>query len=168
MIARDHRIREKLSNNVWILRVAVGFSGAVVTVFFLKGWTMQTRPMSIIGYTCIGAFYLTLLLFAVIHYQGWWARILRTPLLRHLGKLAYCLYMIHTSTLAIMESVVYRITGRAQPSWISATTGLLVALILSEVSWHFFESKMIRIGHTFSYGITRTDSQLVAAGGGGV
>ena len=47
----------------------------------------------------------------------------------------------------------YWLTGRTdqrQLSWSTAAAGLVASLGLAQLSWRYFESKMIRIGHRLS------------------
>jgi peptidoglycan/LPS O-acetylase OafA/YrhL len=148
---RNAQVRTLLSERPWILRAAVVVFGGGVTVLLIKGWTMQTRPMSTLGYTCVSLFYTSLLLIAVVRTHGWWARVMRLSSLRWLGNLAYCLYLLHGPTFT---ASCYLLRGRPHPDgpdWAAAALGLVLALGLSYLSWQYFESKMIRIGHRFSY-----------------
>ena len=73
--------------------------------------------------------------------------------LRWLGTIAYCLYLVHLDVLAI----VYRWFGYTQPRlwhWYDLfplLTALACSLLISHLSWRYFESGMVSIGHRFTY-----------------
>lgn len=148
---RTPRVLGVLSERRWILYLAIGTSGSAVGALLLKGWTMQTRPMSTLGYSCVAFFYLSLLLLAVIRADGWWAKGLRSRPLIKCGNLAYCLYMVHGMTFSVSSYWLHRRVHVSGPDFSAAIVGLLGALGISQLSWRYFESKMIRIGHRFSY-----------------
>ena len=107
--------------------------------------------MSTLGYSCIAFFYLSLLLLAVIRADGWWAKVLSARPLMKCGNLAYCLYMVHGMTFSVSSYCLHRRVHVSGPDLSAALVGLLGALGISQLSWKYFESKMIRIGHRFSY-----------------
>jgi peptidoglycan/LPS O-acetylase OafA/YrhL len=147
LAVRDPTIRDHLARVPWMLNVLALTSGAGVTLLFLKGWTAQTRPMSTLGYSCLACFYLALILMATLRPEGWWPRILRSPVLRWLGSIAYCLYLVHELTFRTSKFLLTRLLGGPVSSWAVCALGLTLAIALSEVSWIYFESKIIAFGH---------------------
>lgn len=164
---REPRILKRLSEQRWILRSSVALSGACVGVLILKGWTMETRPMSTLGYSAVALFYLSLLLLAVARHDGAWARALRARPLMMFGNLAYCLYMVHGLTFSLSSYLLHGRFYASGPDWSAAAVGIVAAIGISQLSWRYLESKMIRLGHRFSYtdtpGITRPPPIGVAA-----
>jgi peptidoglycan/LPS O-acetylase OafA/YrhL len=148
---REPRVRTLLEARPSILRATVLVLGTAVTIMLVKGWTMLTRPMSTVGYSCLALFYLSLILLAVVRPDGWWAALTRLAPLRSMGRVAYCIYLVHGMTYSICT---YWFGGTAHPNqfdWRSAAAGLVLSLAIARLSWRYFESKMIRIGHDFSY-----------------
>jgi peptidoglycan/LPS O-acetylase OafA/YrhL len=150
LAVRSERARRFLVQRPWPLPIALGASGLAVATLAFRGWDMNTRPMSTLGYTCLGVFYLTLLLWAVLRQQGWWAAVMRWRPLMVCGQLAYCLYLVHGLALHA-SAYLLRGSRAAGPDWLAAGVGLGVAFAFSALSWRYFESKMIAIGHRFSY-----------------
>ena len=151
LVVRKESLVSLLSRKRWMLPVTVAVFGGAVAVLQFKGWTMETRPMSTVGYTVLALFYLSLLLLAVMHTAGWWAAVMRFGPLRRLGGLAYCVYLLHEPTLRASRYLLYGRTPPAGVGWKAAALGLALTLGLAQLSWRYFESKMIRIGHRFSY-----------------
>jgi peptidoglycan/LPS O-acetylase OafA/YrhL len=147
LAVRDPTIRAHLVGVPWILNLLALTSGAGVTLLLLKGWTTQTRPMSTLGYSWLACFYLALILIATLRPEGWWPRILRSPILRWLGSIAYCLYLVHELAFRTSRFLLTRLLGGPVSDWAICALGLTLALGLSELSWVYFESKIIAFGH---------------------
>ena len=147
---REPRVRTLLEDRPSLLRSAVIVLGAAVTVMLVRGWTMLTRPMSTAGYSCLALFYLSLILLAVVCPAGRWASIARLAPLRWMGRLAYCIYLVHATAYAICRNWFDAVIDPNQFDWRSAVVALTLSLAMAQLSWWYFESKLIRLGHTFS------------------
>lgn len=96
-----------------------------------------------------------LVLFAI-----WWCRtntILGWPLragwLRYLGKISYCLYLVH-------QPVYLALGGRVAKSYIGSgnaaalvvmALGFIVSVAIASLSWHVFESQILKLNDTLQY-----------------
>jgi peptidoglycan/LPS O-acetylase OafA/YrhL len=150
---REPRVRTWLENRPSVLRGAALVFGAAAAIMLLEGWTISTLAMSTVGYTCLALFYLSLILLAVVYTSGWWASITRLAPLRSLGRIAYCVYLVHEVALSVCGYWLCGTRHRDQLEWSTAAVALVVSLGLSQFSWRYFESKMIRIGHRLSNGV---------------
>jgi peptidoglycan/LPS O-acetylase OafA/YrhL len=149
---RDARARAWLENRLSLLRGTALVFGAVAVLMLLEGWSISSLPMSTVGYTCLALLYLSLVLLAVLHTSGRWAAIVRFGPLRSLGRIAYCVYLVHEPAFRLCA---YWLQGTSHPEqlhWATAGAALVVSLAVAQLSWRFFESKMIRIGHRLSGG----------------
>ena len=149
---KEPRVRAWLEGRSSVLPGAALVFGAATAAMLFEGWTISTLPMSTVGYTYLALFYLSLILLAVVSPSGRWASIMRLAPLRSLGRIAYGVYLLHEM---VFDVCGYWLTGRTeqkQLSWSTAAAGLLVTLGLAQLSWRYFESKMIRIGHRLSAG----------------
>lgn len=105
------------------------------------------------GRTLVLVSCMSLILLALI-YQGkenvsfmrWWV-------CRELGKISYCMYLIHWGILWLVLTTVFHVLPGT-----SARTDLLAALIafpvtigLSELSWRYFEGPLQKWSHRFTY-----------------
>jgi peptidoglycan/LPS O-acetylase OafA/YrhL len=78
---------------------------------------------------------------------------MRLPPLRWMGKLAYCLYLVNEPVLALTRYAFRGLGLQTGPGAIAAAAAIafVAAVALSELSWRTFESKLIALGHRFSY-----------------
>jgi peptidoglycan/LPS O-acetylase OafA/YrhL len=158
---REPRVRTWLENRPSILRGAALLLGTAAAIMLAEGWTLSTLPLCTFGYTCLALFYLSLVLLAVVHTSGWWASIARLAPLRSLGRIAYCVYLVHETAFNVCS---YWLRGNAHPrnqlDWAVVAAALAVSLGLAQFSWRYFESKMIRLGRRLSNEVLPSTSPL--------
>lgn len=160
VLLRDRRWKGHLTENPWIAKVSFVMFGFGVAVLTFKGWGMGTRPMSTLGFTCLALFYASALMIAMVSPQGWLSRAFRARWLMWLGTIAYGLYLFHVITL----TVIFRILLHQPPAMangfdiLTALSALVVTLCLAQLSWKYFESKLVQLGHRFTYG-SRTSTR---------
>jgi peptidoglycan/LPS O-acetylase OafA/YrhL len=106
-----------------------------------------------IGFTWLAMFYSCLLLVVLSHTQGWVAAVMRWSVLRWLGAISYCVYVIHLT----INMLAHRILLHAAPQ-VYNEAGLGVTLLaavltlaVATLSWRYFEKPLIRRGHTYLY-----------------
>ena len=97
----------------------------------------------------------------MVHTSGWWASIARLAPLRSLGRIAYCVYLVHETAFNFCS---YWLRGNAHPrsqlDWAVVAAALAVSLGLAQFSWRYFESKMIRLGRRLSNEVLPSTSPL--------
>jgi peptidoglycan/LPS O-acetylase OafA/YrhL len=105
------------------------------------------------GFSCIDAFFASLLLLVLAAPHGLWARICSVRFLTSLGGISYCIYIIHASILALCHSLLSTVPdGISTPSALLATLlALALTGLVAKISWRYLESPMIRIGHRFGF-----------------
>jgi len=107
------------------------------------------------GYSWISLFYAVLLLMVVSGQSGPLAHVMRIPLLRRLGIISYCVYLIH---LAINDFAHDLILGKHDTTMNHLSDGAVTLAAfaltwgLAALSWKFFEKPIINWGHSFLYG----------------
>lgn len=109
------------------------------------------------GYTWIALFYFGLILAAVTEQRGPVAWFTRWAALRYLGRISYCVYLIHLVVPALAHALLLR-QAPVLRTWTDAavTAGAVaVTLGLAALSWHFFESRLVAWGHSFQYLLDR-------------
>jgi len=133
----------------------------ITTGVFLAGFiTLGARypasgalPMQTIGYTWIAILYGLVMVSAMTSSAGPIAVVARTYWLREIGRVSYCLYLIHDAmrfgaALLIRSIIVH------PPSWeLVAGNGVaaIVSYLLARLSWTYFEYPLLRRGHSFKY-----------------
>jgi peptidoglycan/LPS O-acetylase OafA/YrhL len=107
----------------------------------------------IVGYTWLAFFYGCLLLVVLSQTQGWIAGVMRWKMLRGLGTISYCVYVIHLTfnhlahqMLLHGEPEIYNAQGVAV-----TLLALVLTLVVASLSWRYFEKPLIRRGHAYSY-----------------
>lgn len=109
--------------------------------------------MLTIGYTCLACFYAISLLLVILHPQGALSRLTQTPFLRHMGFIAYGVYLLHQVVNGLAHAIIFN-----HPPQFQTLGDILVALFaftltiaLASLSWKFFEKRFVKFGHTFQY-----------------
>src|SRR3984885_27503 len=136
-------------------KIYIVASGCLACVLVLLFWLVkpQSYVQATVGRPVYGFFYTSLLLIALVDKQSKLAGILRWRVLRELGRVSYCIYIIHWA----VDWMVFKIAWHTTPRFDSVSAmGLTVValastLAIAELSWHYFEHPLIRRGHRYSY-----------------
>lgn len=168
MAIRDEHIKRFLDRRIWIVYGALASLGAAL---YAIGGALPAKsdspatPLMTFGLTLVAMFYASLLLLSLLrpgHPTSW---LFRAPPLRFLGKVSYCVYLIHQAILGVAMSTL----GDLRPGsdtlwqWGAALTGIAVILIVAQLSWSFFESRLVPIGHRFKYSGRRAKAAEVVS-----
>jgi peptidoglycan/LPS O-acetylase OafA/YrhL len=165
---REPRFHAFLQRRRVVLQVALAalLLGVAAALHFLIGPLTLLRAT--VGYSWFAFLYSTLLLLVLSNTGGWLAAAMRLAPLRALGLVSYCVYIIHFP----LNEMAHRLLLHAPPQ-INSLSGLLVTLLgalltflLAALSWRFFESPLLRRGHSYAYGapaLSQTPAALVDA-----
>jgi peptidoglycan/LPS O-acetylase OafA/YrhL len=135
--------------------VSLALCGLGVAILTYKRWSMGTVPMCTLGFTWLALFYSSVLMVAMISPQGLLSRTFQASSLRWLGTIAYGLYLFHAMPLVVLFRI-FRHRSPALTNWLDgviALSALLIALAMARLSWKYFESRLVRLGHRFTYGL---------------
>jgi peptidoglycan/LPS O-acetylase OafA/YrhL len=159
-LLRQKSARDWLANNVKVLHVALFVMSLGIAYLISLGYgynamkVVNSFEMTTYGFTLVALAYACVLVIAVVDKTSLIARVLRIPVMRHFGSIAYGMFLIHT---AIREIMLRLILG--SPTEATALSRNLVALaaffvtwLVAILSWHFFEKPIVRWGHSFRYG----------------
>ena len=77
----------------------------------------------------------------------------RSQTLQFLGQISYGLYLLHQPVSGLMHGLILgsRPDIGTGPQIAVTVAALAVALALATLSWHFFESPLLRLGHQWRY-----------------
>jgi peptidoglycan/LPS O-acetylase OafA/YrhL len=127
----------------------------LVGVVYLALWkpSQYTPTMAVWGFSCVDAFFASLLAIAVMVPSGMWAYVCRWRFLAELGRVSYCMYVIHSAVNLLCHVILAHQTPRFL-GWPSAGVTALAALLsygLACLSWTFFENPLLKRGHAYQY-----------------
>jgi peptidoglycan/LPS O-acetylase OafA/YrhL len=149
---RDPQARSWLSANTKKLYGAFGVLLAGVAILWRWFPNFVSLGEETIGYTWIALFYTVVLLLSLLSSSGPIARVARMGWLRELGKLSYCIYIIHVAVGFFCFRIWHTTVG------LSFTHDLAITLLavgitytIAKLSWIFFEHPLLRRGHRYSY-----------------
>ena len=145
--------RSWLSDHAFLLYGMVGMSLAGVLVLGRYSPMYWSFAMESIGYTWIASFYTGILLLALGAPSGPVARLARTGWLRELGRVSYCLYIVHLGVSYSCQALL-RAGARNVDSWQTVLANVLATLIvflIAKFSWTYFEHPLLHRGHSHHY-----------------
>jgi peptidoglycan/LPS O-acetylase OafA/YrhL len=101
----------------------------------------------------LALFFALLILTVLANTSGWLAWLMRNSFLREMGRLSYCIYIIHLSGLVFSFAFFLHDVPRLDTPASFAVVGFSFVLTycLAWLSWKYFEGPMLRRGHTFKY-----------------
>ncbi len=150
---RNVNFRQWLSNRGGAL---YGLFGLFLTGFVALGmWSPadDSIPMQSVGYTWIAVFYVLVLLLALVRPNGPISWLGHAGWLRELGRVSYCLYLIHFGVRFICQILVAA-TLKHVGSWVgiaSSCAAVVISYALARLSWTYLEYPLLQKGHTFQY-----------------
>jgi peptidoglycan/LPS O-acetylase OafA/YrhL len=149
-------------NEQWkakICRYQTLVSGAILfplgAFLYLSIWqpSQYSLAMAAWGFSVVDVFFAGTLTIALMTPSGYWAAVCRWSFLAELGRISYCLYVIHQVVNLVCHEILLHAPPRAD-SWRSAEVTALAALLaygLATLSWKFFEHPLLSRGHAFTY-----------------
>jgi len=150
---RSNAVRSFLRRNPGILQRTTVY--LALCIIALLWWLV--RPPNVVtvtaGYSVLAFFYVSLLLLVLSQTDSFVARCMRIALLRRLGGISYCVYIIHLT----INELGHRFLMHQEPDlshWqgiLITCTALVLTLTIASLSWKFFEKPLIRRGHRFAY-----------------
>jgi peptidoglycan/LPS O-acetylase OafA/YrhL len=106
-----------------------------------------------VGLSWLGMFFSALVLLVLSQTGGWVAAVMRWRVLRSLGTVSYCVYVIHTAFNVYTHKLLLGATPQIYNAQGVAVTLLALALTLgvAALSWRYYEKPLVRRGHNYSY-----------------
>ena len=168
MIVRDQRMRAFLNRNAWLLyAVLLSVGGALIAIggALPDNNDSPKTAMMTFGLSLVAIWYASLLLLSLLrpaHPSSW---VLRARPLRYLGKLSYCIYLIHQALLGVAMSTLGDMRPDAGPwwQWGAAALAIIAILLIAQLSWTYYESRLIPIGQRWKYDGSRQQQKPAVA-----
>ena len=150
---RDDRWKARLASHQKLLYAILGV--LLIGVADLAIWhpSPYTYKMSLWGFSCLDAFFAGLLLLALTAPQGIWSGCCRWSLLRNIGGVSYCMYLMHAAVGFIFHTSLHSSNGRVSTVAYLGITVLAAGTtwVLAKISWRYLESPLLRRGHAYRY-----------------
>ncbi|MGA3283345.1 MAG: acyltransferase [Verrucomicrobiota bacterium] len=150
---RVTQVREWLVERMARLRALWLALAAGIIGMMLSGFNTYHPLIAIGGYTWIAAFFTCTLLLARLNAHGRFRQWLSLPVLKPIARVSYGLYLLQDPALALKASVLER-HGCPAIGWTAMGANLLAlaaTAVAAAVSWRFFESRLIELGHGYSF-----------------
>lgn len=126
------------------------FFGIVLMTY--RQYEQSSAAMTSWGYSWLAMFYASSLVIAISESKGAVHRILCNPWLMRLGTLAYCTYLLHLPLIIAGRTVLKHVFASANAAWLfGGWSGVAITIVLSNLSWNYFEKPMLRRGHNYRY-----------------
>jgi peptidoglycan/LPS O-acetylase OafA/YrhL len=150
---RSPKSRLWLNKNVRLLYIAAGllFSGYGLLCWYAPD--SSSLALNSFGLSWIAIFYALLLLLALAGSDDWFARVMRVAWLRGIGRVSYCMYIVHL----IVALFLYSVFLHERPEIVTLSGGCAAILaavltyVVARISWLLVEHPLIRVGHGFQY-----------------
>ena len=131
--------------------VAVLFLGPVI---FTK-WRFAADDFSAQAFKLefLAIFFALLILNILVNRSGWLAWLMRNSFLREMGRLSYCIYIIHLSVMVACFAFLRHEEPHLDTPLSFAIMGFsfVVTYALAWLSAKYFEGPMLRRGHAYKY-----------------
>ena len=121
---------------------------AIVNSPFIAPFALQ--PFT---YTLLALLYACFLLVVITEKRGKLSAVTNNRWLRRLGMISYGVYVYHVAFIGLMQALFLKQKPQIN-GWVDVfVTGIafLLMLVLSYLSWKFFEKPIVAIGHSFKY-----------------
>jgi peptidoglycan/LPS O-acetylase OafA/YrhL len=153
LLWKDAGIRQWLQARSNAIRLAAAGLAAGVVLLALWSPSFRSLPMQSVGYTWMALFYSLLLLLVLANPSGLLGSLARIKILREIGKVSYCLYLIHQVVGAAAQAALHRMIGT--PGAAPAVAGYAIAAVaafgIAQLSWKYFERPLLERGHSVKY-----------------
>ena len=143
----------------WLARYGVFlylFGGVLLAgVLMLGKWfpDYDSLPMQAIGYTWMDMFYCLILLLVLARTASPLASFTRTVWLREIGRVSYCLYLIHPSVGFICQKLLTAKWEQVLP-WQGIACNMFAVILsyaIARLSWTYLEYPLLQKGHALKY-----------------
>ena len=151
LLLRNTAWTSRFQKHPWLLLAGTIFFGGS---FFLMNHNLWERNLLLhtAGFTLVGLFYASTMLLVLTRPRLLLSRALTYKPLMRLGTISYCVYLIHGPVLVIVDQIAQSRLGLSELEiGIAVLVGAAMTLLIAQASWTFFESRMVALGHKFTY-----------------
>jgi peptidoglycan/LPS O-acetylase OafA/YrhL len=131
--------------------LGVFLTGVIVLTTYWPSF--HSIAMQSVGFSWIDIFFALLLLLTLINPAGSVAALARIGVLREVGSVSYCLYLIHPVVNLLCRAALQP-SHVVQSDWRIIAVPIvacIVSYLIAKLSFIYFEQPLLRYGHTFKY-----------------
>jgi peptidoglycan/LPS O-acetylase OafA/YrhL len=153
LLWRKPRSNRWLQNNSLTIYLLVGVFLAGVIFLGAYSPSHHSIAMQSVGFSWLAAFFGLVLILALVSPGGPIASFTRMSWLHELGRVSYCLYVIHQAVNLFCHSIFWP-TLDGTVGWkvlAIPTVAIVLCYAIARLSWTYFEQPLLRRGHTFTY-----------------
>jgi peptidoglycan/LPS O-acetylase OafA/YrhL len=146
----SHKLLEDHRRTLYVL-FSVFLAGVIVLTAFWPSF--HSIAMQSIGFSWLALFFALLLLLTLVHPAGPIATLARLKVLRELGKVSYCLYLIHPVVNLCCRTILQP-AHASQSDWRIIAVPMVACIasyLIAKLSFIYFEQPLLHYGHTFKY-----------------
>lgn len=150
---REEGWAERIKQNLKWLYATIGALSIGVLCLVLWPNPPAGYPIHVWALSCIDLFFTAVTLLALTRPHGWWSHFCDLTVLRKLGGISYCIYVIHLAVITICHAIVHSLYGTSSVilDLLSVLLAWALTLTLAKLSWRCIESPMVRRGHAYKY-----------------
>ena|SRR5256885_2706791 len=151
LLRRNTTFRQWLANHSVFLYL---FGGVLLAGALILGrWfpDANSLPMQAVGYTWMDMFYCLILLLVLEKTASPLASFTRMVRLRELGRVSYCLYLIHLGVGFICQRLLAAKLEHVHP-WqgiVCNAVAVVLCYVIARLSWTCLEYPLLQKGHAF-------------------
>jgi peptidoglycan/LPS O-acetylase OafA/YrhL len=134
---------------IWLGTLLVTFLGVAAMARFAPNSNSAIEQTA--GYTWIALFYAVLLVAVLSGITPRIAAFTRMRVLRELGKVSYCMYLIHVVVGILCQRLLLSTVHSGTAGVAVNALAVVVCYGLARLSWQAFEGPLVRRAHRFEY-----------------
>ncbi len=152
-LVRNDRAHKFLNDRRTLVYAFAGVMLLAIYAMRHYGGNAWSAGMTTFGYSLFALLYACVILIAVSEKPGLLGWILRLRILRNMGVLSYCVYILHQGVGGIVHALILNREPSLQNPTDLAVSILALALtfLLAAMSWRFFEKPIIHLGYRYRY-----------------
>jgi peptidoglycan/LPS O-acetylase OafA/YrhL len=150
---RSRDKRQWIQTHLQYVWIALSVSCALLLAMLRWLVAPNSFVLTTFGRPVFEVFYCCLMLILLLDKTSLIAQVCRWRLLREMGQVSYCVYVIHNEIDVLAHKIMRHDAARFD-SWPAIGVTLVAfatTIIIAKFSWRFFEGPLIRRGHAFKY-----------------
>jgi peptidoglycan/LPS O-acetylase OafA/YrhL len=109
--------------------------------------------MQSVGFSWLAIFFGLILILTLVSPRGPIASLARMSWLHELGRVSYCLYLIHQAVNLFCQAILQPTPDSTNDWKVLAvpTVAIVLSYAIAKLSWIYLDQPLLRRGHTFKY-----------------